>query len=662
MKKPNVTKPNVTKPNVTKDKAEQDFKQKQANSMNIGTWNVRTLRSVGHWDILLAEARRFDIDILGLCETHLTTAETIINKDEYTILLSSRKDRMAREGVGLMISQAVLQCLTSYEAVSPRILTATFRMKQGILHIIQVYAPTSDHSEENSDEFYDLLQACIQKIPKKESYIVQGDLNAKLGTDHSAWSPTIGKYGLGKPNCRGEKLLEFCTLHSLAVCNTYFQHKESRRATWTSPGGRYRNQIDFIITQLGNLKSFQNCRSYCSSDIGSDHNLVLAKVKLFPTRTKHMKNLPKAYDVCRFGNPTIAEEFRAKIGGDFEPLLQLEDTDVEGLWSSFRDITNKHTEETVGVKRARQVKGLPEDVRNVCHLRRKARIAMMNDPSPCNKNNYAKLNKTVKFEVKKWKRRLLDKEVSEMEVAHAKNNSHELFKKVRKLAGEKSQLQTAAKNKHGVLKTAPTDVMKCWEEHFQKHLNTQFPRDDSILNTIPEPAAADAPSTPFTIDEAEEAIKSLKNNKACGYDKIAAETLKAGGLTMTQLLLKIINLAWENGKIPEDWSKGLITPVFKKGDKLDPANYRAITLLSIPGKVFCRMVLTRIQSTIDKHLSEEQCGFRSARGTTDAVFVVRQIIEKATERRIPIHWNFVDFKAAFDTIWREALWKLAQTR
>ena len=57
------------------------------------------------------------------------------------------------------------------------------------------------------------------------------------------------------------------------------------------------------------------------------------------------------------------------------------------------------------------------------------------------------------------------------------------------------------------------------------------------------------------------------------------------------------------------------------------------------------------------HLTEEQCGFRSSRGTTDAVFVVRQIIEKARERRIKLHWNFVDFKAAFDTIWREALWK-----
>ena len=119
----------------------------------------------------------------------------------------------------------------------------------------------------------------IEKIPKKESVIVMWDLNAKVGADHNAWTPTMGKYGLGKANSRGDKLLEFCTLHKLAVCNTYFQHKECRRATWTSPDGHYRNQIDYIITQVDNLSTFQNCRSYCSADIGSYHNLVLAKVK-----------------------------------------------------------------------------------------------------------------------------------------------------------------------------------------------------------------------------------------------------------------------------------------------------------------------------------------------------------------------------------------------
>ena len=368
----------VSNPNMTKSTAEPFPKNRSSSSINIGTWNVRTLRKEGHWDILLEEARRFDVDILGLCETHLNEKETLINKDEFTILLSSRKDGIGREGVGLVISQPLLQCLISYETVSSRILTAKFKMKEGIVNIIQVYAPTSTHSEEVSDDFYDALQLQIQKVHKKESLIMMGDLNAKIGTDHNAWTPTLGKYGLGKINSRGEKLLEFCAFHKLAVCNTFFQHKECRRATWTSPCGKYRNMIDFIITQQENMNKFQNCRAYCSADVGSDHNLVLAKVILAPTKPKRMTTLSKNYDVSRFSNHAIAEEFRAKIEGAFEPLLQLENSDTEELWTKFRDTTNSITEATVGTKRARQVKGLPEVVRNACHQRRKARILTMN--------------------------------------------------------------------------------------------------------------------------------------------------------------------------------------------------------------------------------------------------------------------------------------------
>ena len=65
-------------------------------------------------------------------------------------------------------------------------------------------------------------------------------------------------------------------------------------------------------------------------------------------------------------------------------------------------------------------------------------------------------------------------------------------------------------------------------------------------------------SEPFTIEEVEKAVKTLKNNKACGWDKIAAETIKKGGNAMNQMLLKISNLAWLEGETPEDWSKGLM--------------------------------------------------------------------------------------------------------
>ena len=61
---------------------------------------------------------------------------------------------------------------------------------------------------------------------------------------------------------------------------------------------------------------------------------------------------------------------------------------------------------------------------------------------------------------------------------------------------------------------------------------------------------------------------------------------------------------------------------------------------------------------IEEKIKETQYGFRPGRGTVDAIFIVRQIMEKAKERRISLHFNFIDFKAAFHTIWRKALWKM----
>ena len=107
--------------------------------LNIGTWNVRTLRTAGNWDILLEEVRRLNLDILGLCETHLTDRESFLNKEEYTVILSSRRDGIAREGVGLLVSEQMSQCLESYEFVSPRMLTVKFKMNEDTPNIIQVY-------------------------------------------------------------------------------------------------------------------------------------------------------------------------------------------------------------------------------------------------------------------------------------------------------------------------------------------------------------------------------------------------------------------------------------------------------------------------------------------------------------------------------------------
>ena len=72
----------------------------------------------------------------------------------------------------------------------------------------------------------------------------------------------------------------------------------------------------------------------------------------------------------------------------------------------------------------------------------------------------------------------------------------------------------------------------------------------------------------------------------------------------------------------------IVTPVHKKGNKTDPSNYRAISLLSIPGKVFSHILLQRIKQKSEKFTKENQYGFRPNKGTVDAIIIVRQIIEK----------------------------------
>ena len=80
--------------------------------------------------------------------------------------------------------------------------------------------------------------------------------------------------------------------------------------------------------------------------------------------------------------------------------------------------------------------------------------------------------------------------------------------------------------------------------------------------------------------------------------------------------------------------------------------------MSIPGKVFSHILLQRIKQKSEKFTKENQYGFRPNRGTVDAIFIVRQIIEKAKECKANLHFNFIDFKSAFDTISRKALWKM----
>ena len=89
--------------------------------------------------------------------------------------------------------------------ISSRITSIQFAAKPMNITIIQVYAPTTDYSDEDIEECYELIEDTLSKTPKKDFLVILGDWIAKAVTDaHTIWPNSIGRFGHGSTNSRGE--------------------------------------------------------------------------------------------------------------------------------------------------------------------------------------------------------------------------------------------------------------------------------------------------------------------------------------------------------------------------------------------------------------------------------------------------------------------------
>ncbi|KAL5251687.1 hypothetical protein ACHWQZ_G014732 [Mnemiopsis leidyi] len=163
--------------------------------------------------------------------------------------------------------------------------------------------------------------------------------------------------------------------------------------------------------------------------------------------------------------------------------------------------------------------------------------------------------------------------------------------------------------------------------------------------------------TPPSRTEISEALQSLKNHKSPGVDEITNEQLKYGGSGLIDRLECLFRRAWESENVPEDWVKGIVVIVPQKGDTSYCSNNRGIALRSIASKLYQIVILRRINAGLEQLLRENQCGFRKNRSCIDQIYSLRTIIHNSIEYNLPLYINFVDFKAAFDSINREYIWK-----
>ena len=152
------------------------------------------------------------------------------------------------------------------------------------------------------------------------------------------------------------------------------------------------------------------------------------------------------------------------------------------------------------------------------------------------------------------------------------------------------------------------------------------------------------------------AIRKMKNGKSPGLDGLPTKIFKTGRAT-TLWMVRLFNGFWREERVPKDWGRAIVCPIFKKGDRGECANYRGISLLSHALKIYERILEKKLRMMVEDKLNEAQHGFRPGRGTTNLTFTLKMMIEKNWEWNRQMYVAFVDLEKAFDSVPRGKLWE-----
>ena len=160
----------------------------------------------------------------------------------------------------------------------------------------------------------------------------------------------------------------------------------------------------------------------------------------------------------------------------------------------------------------------------------------------------------------------------------------------------------------------------------------------------------------MTEPDIEKALKSLKTCKSPGPDGIHPRILKELSVELSNPLKKLFDKTMSCGKLPAQWKIAEVRPIFKKGSKTSPGNYRPVSLTSVVCKLFEGFVRNALYDhfVVNDLLSEEQYGFCKGRSCTTQLLNTINDWLTELDNKTPVDAVYLDFRKVFDTVFGTA--------
>lgn len=643
--------------------------------MTLAQWNVRTLldreeanRPERRTALVAMELAKYDIDIAALCETRISESGSL-NDMDYTFFWSGRPNGEKREaGVGFAMRRNIASMMIETPLpISDRIMSMRLPLtKNNSATFISVYAPTLTNPDDKKEEFYNLLAETLRRVPRTDKLILMGDFNARIGSDYNKWPSVLGKYGIGKCNSNGELLLAMCSEFELTVTNTMFKQKDERKTTWMHPRSKHWHLIDFIITRQRDKTDFCNTRVMRGANCWTDHQMTRSKMT-FHLRQKHIKQgakKPSKLNTAKLRS--IKErEILAKDMNDALDRFEIEEGhSIDQEWTALQQVVYNTAKESLGKPGRKHQDWFDPGDQKLQQLIRKRDQAnqkvLQSRSTRSTVAAYKDACRQLQQHTRSLKTAWWDSKAQELQTAADRNDMKAFYNGLKEVWGPQKKGPVKLKSADGLETISDNkEVLARWSEHFQKLLNVPGEIQTEALDNIQQRTTKHYLDETPSMNEVTKAIAGLKDGRAPGEDGIPAEVWKHGGTKLVDRLHQLICSAWEEGTVPQAWKDASIVTIYKKGDRSDCGNYRGISLLSIAGKVFARILLNRLSKHVTPEIvPESQCGFRPNRSTIDMIFSLRQLQEKCIEQDQPLYVVFVDFTKAFDTVGRTGLWQL----